>query len=171
MALAGIIVAVASVIVAVVALLVSSAVARKQMGQERHSTQAAVLIDLLQEHRCAKMAAARRFVYRELGQRDLSHGMDSLPETERELVRDLMCFYDILGVIVAYDVIDVDPVVDQLGGSVIDMWSALAPLIATERSRRGGQVADPGRWHCYFEQLASSVKVRPPVRRIPAAAS
>lgn len=107
------------------------------------------------------MADARRFVYRELHKHDLSLGLDGLPAEDREAVRDLMCFYDNLGAIVAYDVIDVDPVVGYIGGSVTDMWTALEPLIASERRIR--QVSDPSRWHVYFEELVNVVRAHPPV--------
>nr|WP_134124089.1 hypothetical protein [Kribbella kalugense] len=119
-----------------------------------------MLIDVLREHRGKPLSDARRYVYRDLGNQDLSHGMDGLPSAEREAVRDLMCFYDILGVMVAYDAIDADPVIGNLGGTVVDMWSALAPLVASERRLR--EVSDPERWHWYFEYLAALVETHPP---------
>ena len=100
----------AGLLVAVLALGVALATAQRQIRQARHANVVPVLIDLFREHRSTRFTNARRFVYRDLQNYDLTNGMDSLPEDDREVVRDLMSYYDNLGAMVAHQVIDIEPV-------------------------------------------------------------
>lgn len=159
--------AIAGLIVSAMALAVSLTAALRQLQLARHANVVPVLIDLFREHRSRPLMEARRFVYTELHQCDLSLGLKGLPnEQTRDSVRELMWFYDNLGVMVAYRVVDVEPLAGYLGGSVIDMWSALAPLVHAERGLRT-VASEPDRWQLYFEYLASRFEQVPPGKARP----
>lgn len=57
------------------------------------------------------------------------------------------------GAMVAHQIVDLKPISRYLGGSVLDMWTALQQLVVAERYRRR-VASDPSRWQRYFEYLA-----------------
>ncbi|MGW4351142.1 DUF4760 domain-containing protein [Nocardia sp. NPDC004582] len=93
-------------------------------------------------------------------------GLDALPAERAQQVRDLLWFYDNLGLLVYHDIVSFEPLRGYLGGTVLLMWSKLEPLVAAERARRAS-APDPDRWQWYCEDLvtrlhaASSAEFRP----------
>lgn len=157
----------AGLLLAVAALAISLATAHRQLRLARHANVVPVLIDLFREHRSRSLADARRFVYTGLDGCDLSLGLSGLPDDQkRDSVRELMWYYDNLGAMVAHKIVDLEPVAGYLGGSVVDMWNALEPLVRAERNRRA-QASDPARWQLYFEHLALEVQRLPPDKARP----
>jgi hypothetical protein len=137
---------------------------RRQALTARQANQVPVLVDLFREHRSEKLATTREFLRAfNPDELDAGLGLAALPEDKRASVRELMWFYDNLGVLVAHGIIDLGPVAGYLGGSVIAYWDKLAPLIAGEREqRRRAATPDPDRWQEYFENLAVLVRDRGP---------
>jgi hypothetical protein len=154
---------VAALVLSMVALLASLANARRQIRLSRHSNSVSVLVDLFREHRSDKLARARKFVYSELGSFDLAAGLEALPLEQGELVRDLAWYYDNLGALVLHDIVDIEPVAGYLGGSIVDSWKKIHPLVEAERAKRKtAGSSDPGRWQEYFEYLHNLVQYRTP---------
>jgi hypothetical protein len=152
----------APLLLSIVAIIVSSMNSIRQWRLSRHANSLRVLVDLFKEHREDRLARARKFVYIELANYNTDKGLSSLPEEERLLVRDLAWFYDNLGALVVHKIVDLKPVAGYLGGSVINVWERLKPIVDVERELR--QVAgmpDPGRWQEYFEMLYRMVSVTP----------
>jgi hypothetical protein len=142
------------VLVSVVALRVSGLVSVRQLRLTEHANTLPVLVDLFREHRSARLAQARQVVYEQSPTWDLSAGLEGLPESERDLVRELAWFYDNLGALVTHGVVDIEPVSGYLGGSVISVWERLEPLVQAERVKRArNDLPDPNRWQEYFENL------------------
>lgn len=133
---------------------------RRQALTARQANQVPVLVDLFREHRSEKLAATREFLRAfDSTEIDAGLGLAALPADKRVSVRELMWFYDNLGVLVAHGIIDLEPVAGYLGGSVMAYWNKLAPLIAGEREqRRRAANPDPDRWQEYFENLAVLVR-------------
>ncbi|WP_435820590.1 DUF4760 domain-containing protein [Micromonospora purpureochromogenes] len=154
---------VAALIFSAVALATSVIMTRRQLTLARHNNSLPVLIDLFREHRTARLFEARQFVHNGLPKYDVRRGYAGLPERERELVRDLACYYDNLGALVLHEVVDVELVAGYLGGSVVAAWKKLRPLIEAERQMRA-QHTDPRRWQEYFENLALLMGEVPPNR-------
>jgi hypothetical protein len=77
-----------------------------------------------------------------------------------------MWYYDNLGALVAHKIVDIEPIAGYLGGSVVDMWTALEPLVRAERNLRLS-ASDPARWQLYFEHLALHVHKVPPAKSRP----
>jgi hypothetical protein len=155
--------------IAAAALLVAGAglwYGRRQSITARQANQMPVLVDLFREHRSEKMAETRTYVH-SLSERkvDLSQGLASLPADKQVNVRELMWFYDNLGALVAHKIIDIGPVAGYLGGSVMDCWGQLAPLVEGEREqRRRRGSGDPDRWQEYFQILDVLVRKHGPER-------
>jgi hypothetical protein len=143
------------------ALAVSLLTALRQLRLAKQANSLPVLVDLFREHRGPRLWEARDWAFRHIQDFDLSRGLDGLPERELSLVREIAWYYDNLGALVAHGVVDVDPVAGYLGGSVIEMWERMAPLVEAERQRRS-KSADPGRWQVYFENLYLLVREQGP---------
>ncbi|MFC9555986.1 hypothetical protein ACFTWF_34780 [Rhodococcus sp. NPDC056960] len=150
---------VAAFILSLVALLATALVGYLTLHLTRQSTSTRVLIDLFTEHRSDRLAQARRYVNEVLPTYSVGpQGLDQLPENDRLLVRDLCWFYDNLGVLVHYEVVDVVPIAGYLGGSVKDVWIKVKPWVEAERAKRlAAGSADAGRWQEYFEILYDKV--------------
>ncbi|MFI9770260.1 hypothetical protein ACIHJG_25810 [Streptomyces sp. NPDC052415] len=156
---------IAAVVVSVVALGVSGVASLRQLRLTQHANTLPVLVDLFREHRSADLARARHVVYEQLAACDLSAGLEALPETERDLVRELAWFYDNLGALVAHGVVGIELVSGYLGGSVISVWERMEPLVQAERAKRArNNLPDPNRWQAYFENLYHLVRETPPDR-------
>lgn len=153
---------VAAIVVSVVALGVSGLASVLQLRLAEHTNALPVLVDLFREHRSVRLARARQVVYEQLPRHDLSAGLEGLPESERDLVRELAWYYDNLGALVAHGVVDIGPVSGYLGGSVISVWERVEPLVQAERAKRArNDLPDPNRWQEYFENLYQLVRETP----------
>ena len=155
-----------AVIVSFLALIASLATGVRQLLLSRHSNSVPVLIELFREHRGDYLAAARRLVYNGTEDFDLEHGLQGLDVEVQGPIRDLMWFYDNLGVLVVHKIVDVKPVSGYLGGSVLLVWSKLRPLVESERKIREleGRDLDPGRWQHYFELLVDAILLSQPAQ-------
>lgn len=143
---------VAALIVSFMALALSGWSSFRQLRLARHANSLSTLVELFKEHRSRELADARHFVCSRLPSMDVSKGLAALDEKDQQLVRTLGWYYDNLGVLVAHGVVPIDPVAGYLGGSVIECWQRMKPLVQAERAKRE-QMSDPTRWQEYFENL------------------
>lgn len=127
----------AALLMSVIALAVSTLVGWRAIRLSRQANAVPMLVDLFREHRSAEMAKARRFVYTQLAELNLSGGLASLTDDGREMIRVLSCYYDNLGALVAHGIVDLDIVAGYMGSSVVSMWDEMQPLIAAERAAAG----------------------------------
>jgi hypothetical protein len=142
----------AALLVSIGALGISALASLRQLALAQKANSLPALVDLFTEHRGEALAEARHYVFTDMTKLDLSDGLASLPEDKRRLVRDLAWFYDNLGALVAHGVVPVEPISGYLGGSVVNVWEALRPLVEVERAKRASML-DPLRWQQYFENL------------------
>ncbi len=155
-----------AVSVSILALLVSAATAIRQLSLAKHTNSVPILVDLFREHRSNYLAEARQTVYQKLPDMDLTKGLAGLPKPTRESVRDLMWFYDNLGVLVVHRIVDIRPVSGYLGGAALLVWESVEPLVQAERAKRkdASEARDPGRWQHYFELLVEEIRRNPPAK-------
>ncbi|WP_043457645.1 DUF4760 domain-containing protein [Streptomyces fulvoviolaceus] len=151
-----------AVVLSVAALGVSGLASLRQLRLTEHANTLPVLVDLFREHRSVHLARARQVVHEQLPACNLAAGLEGLPESERDLVRELAWFYDNRGALVTHGVVDIEPVSGYLGGSVISVWERLEPLVQAERAKRArNDLPDPNRWQEYFENLYHLVREMP----------
>jgi hypothetical protein len=153
----------AALIVSLVALALSGWSSIRQLGLARHANSLPTLVELFKEHRTNELADARHFVCSRLPSIDVSDGLAALDESDQQLVRALGWYYDNLGVLVAHGVVPVAPVAGYLGGSLIECWERMEPLVQAERAKRA-QMTDPTRWQEYFENLYLLVEKETPAK-------
>ena len=154
---------VAALIISLVALALSGWSSVRQLRLARHANSLSTLVELFKEHRSPELADARHFVCSRLPSMDVSKGLAALDERDQQLVRTLGWYYDNLGVLVAHGVVPIDPVAGYLGGSVIECWQRMEPLVHAERAKRE-QMSDPTRWQEYFENLYLLVEKDAPAK-------
>jgi hypothetical protein len=119
----------------------------------RQATEAQVFVTLLDQHRSQELLHARNWIRNELpSSRELPEGLRSLAREDRDKVELVLFFYDFLGMLVAHDLVDLEPVAGWVGGSIARNWQLLEDLVRIERCRRGHP------WQMYFENLAALVK-------------
>jgi hypothetical protein len=160
------VIAATALLVSLTAAVVAYYFGRRQSVTARQANQMPVLVDLFREHRSEKLANARAFVHT-LGEGDfeLGQGLAGLPADMQIGVRELMWFYDNLGALVAHGIVDLEPVAGYLGGSVMDCWTKLTPLVNGEREQRKvRRSGDPYRWQEYFQNLDALVREHGPER-------
>lgn len=153
----------AALVVSLVALALSGWSSVRQLGLARHANSLSTLVELFKEHRSDQLAAARHFVCARLPSIDVSQGLAALAEDDQQSVRALGWYYDNLGVLVAHGVVPIDPVAGYLGGSVLECWERMEPLVQAERARRAG-MSDPTRWQEYFENLYLLLREHAPAK-------
>jgi hypothetical protein len=145
---------IAALTISIVAMLVSVVAVRRQIQLSRHSNSIPMLVDLFREHRGDYLARVRHLVIHELSTDDLRAGLAGLPEDQRQQVRDLVWYYDNLGAFVVHRIVDAALVAGYMGGSIIDVWEKLLPLVEADRVNRAtiGRT-DHKHWLEYFEYL------------------
>jgi len=152
-----------ALVVSVAALAVSVAVAIRQLRLARHTNSVPVLVDMFREHRGHELAETRVFVHEKLRLMDQEDGLASVPSDWRERVRDLLWFYDNLGVLVIHNIVDADVVSGYLGAAATSVWQSTQRLIVAERDRRRpDSPVDPERWQAYFELMVREFAVHSP---------
>jgi hypothetical protein len=156
-------ISIVALVVSVIALGLSGYLTYRQLRLSRQANSLPVLVDMFREHRNRDLREARHFIFNHLDEYDVTGGLDGLPRDKQLLVSDLAFFYDNLGALVAYGIVDPEPVAGYLGGSVILVFDKLRPLISAERARRQ-KLSDPKRWQIYFEYLYQTVKAHNPER-------
>jgi hypothetical protein len=91
------------------------------------------------------LAAKSRAHYRDW---EPKGGVDALPDA----VRQLMWFYDNLGLLVVHGVVEPDPVISFVGGSAMWAWERLEPFIRAERAT-SDEPTGGHHYQEYFENL------------------
>lgn len=153
---------------------VAAAIGMRSTRIARQANASKILVDLFEEHRQPALAEARHFIHHELPKYDQEQlrrrGLIHLPREKRTPVRDLMWLYDHIGLLVAYRYTELEPVAAYLGGSVVDTWQKVEPLVEGERRQREKEeTADQLRYQAYFQALAEQVEgltVTPPGKLI-----
>jgi hypothetical protein len=139
-----------SVLIAMTALVLS-------VRQSRRQNLLPIALDIFRESRSPEWSRARDWVITSLvTEHSPDQGVSGLPEPARQRVRQVVFFYDNLGVFVAYNVIGQDLAIGFHGVGLSEAWSVLEPYIRRERENRGM------RYGVFYEDLVCRVRSRPP---------
>jgi hypothetical protein len=147
-----------SLTLAIIALVISIAIAVRQMRGSRQANVLPALVEMLGEHRSYEFVCHRKYIATQLRQEcdPIETGYSKLPESAAEKVFPVSYFFDNVGMLIAAGIVDEDLVLDYIGESVTSCWSVLEPYILREREIRGGD------FHVYFEHLAAKARKTPP---------
>jgi hypothetical protein len=130
------IVSLVSVSLALVAVCVSTWQARANMQHSRHSRSLPVIAEIFKEFRSKEF-------------RDSVHKLLTLPQDKiasgrfgelsgdsRDDAYEVCYFFDRIGALVAFRIINDDIVIASMGTQIMQVWLALLPLIKKERTHR-----------------------------------
>ena len=126
----------ATLLIALLALVVSIWVALTQRRLSMHANALPLVVDMFQEYRSPPFIHAREMVMVELHRYSPDLGFSSLPDDIRGAVQTVSYFFDNVGVIVLYGLVDPRLVSAFAGGAVIRTWDTLEPFIDGEGKRR-----------------------------------
>jgi Domain of unknown function (DUF4760) len=144
-----------------VALITSTAIALRQSKIMQHSNLLPILTELFDQFRSPDFKQHFRYVTTELREKypPGEFDLDTLPEAADRHVAPVADFYQLVGMLVANNIIDGLLVASYMGRSTLRAWSKLDPYIQTTRKNRN----DPN-FFFFFEHLASLVAKYPPAR-------
>jgi hypothetical protein len=146
---------VAALIFSLIAIAVSLFTALKQATLMRHANALPVTIDLVREFRAPEFKKSYYYVTQELtGQQAPSLGY-RLPNDAAERVIAVSHFWDNLGLLVRFGIVNEQLIIAFMGSPILRSWVALEPYIRAERAMRvsGQQGSDD--YQEFFEHLAA----------------
>lgn len=144
-----------AVLVAAIALATSVAVSRRQLRLAQNSNVLPIVLQLFKETREPEFSRAIEYISTRLAiEHAPDHGYRSLPPDVKRDIRRVSLFYDDVGKLVAFGVVEERLVIGSYGLNIVNMWDVLAPYIYKERMLTT-------RAMLYFEDLAARAKARP----------
>jgi len=149
------VIAAASGLLSLIAIVVSVLVARSQSQLSRREQLLPVVSEILREAVTPEFRANRNFIVERLAtdHPQPADGMRGLPPEASARVRHVMSYLNNVGLLVANESVSAQLVSSVMGGSVINVWTAVAPYVYAERVLRG---EDPN-YYGYLEDLAVTV--------------
>jgi hypothetical protein len=144
-----------AVLVAAIALATSVAVSRRQLRLAQNSNVLPIVLQLFKETREPEFSRAIEYISTRLAiEHAPDHGYRSLPPDVKRDIRRVSLFYDDVGKLVAFGVVEERLIIGSYGLNIVNMWDVLAPYIYKERMLTT-------RAMLYFEDLAARAKARP----------
>lgn len=147
---------VAPLIIACVAVVVAIWQVRQSALAAERSNSLPVASDAFTEFRSQEFQAHLRKVWDEAPSHVPDDGFQSVPEDWRKSALEVAYFFEYLGILVAYELVPEDLVVDFSANLIGRSWWALEPFIKKEREyrrRNGDPRVSPG-FVTHFEHLA-----------------
>jgi hypothetical protein len=128
---------VASLMAALFAVAISSWLAMRQSAIMRHANEVPLLTETFKEYRSPAFQRNEHYVVTKLAEENPPElGISCLPEEARIAATSLITFFNIMGSVLVFNMIDEALVVPLLGYRANQDWMALEPYILTERRRR-----------------------------------
>ncbi|MCZ7458917.1 DUF4760 domain-containing protein [Streptomyces sp. WMMC940] len=144
-----------AVLLSAVALVTSIAVSRRQLRLAQNSNVLPIILQLFKETRDPDFSRAIEYISHDLAREyPPDNGYRRLPPEVRKHVRRIGLFYDDVGKLVAFGVVDERLVIGSYGVNIVAMWDALSPYIHRERALSTKSML-------YFEDLAARAKTTP----------
>lgn len=127
-----------SLIIALTAVVVAVWQVRASAISAEKANSLPVASDAFDEFRSQQFQAHLRKVWNEAPATVPQDGFQSLPEEWRESAYTVAYFFEYLGVLVAYELVPREIVVDFSANLIYRSWQALEPFILAERRHRRG---------------------------------
>jgi hypothetical protein len=137
--------------VATIALVAGVWFARATLVATRRATQLESYVDLLREYRSTEMREARRRI-RAFTYTGTLEQISS--DADREAAEMVANYLDQVGTLVKFKLLDIKPASAFLGGSAINMWVKLQPIIRAEQEKGEGR----GDYQAHFEFLVDELR-------------
>jgi hypothetical protein len=149
---------IAALTLSLIALIVSAFLAVRQLGTMRQTNILPIVTSILQEPRSQQFREHLDYISHQLlNEYTPEAGCFELPEPARDHVLSVCYYYEGLGLLVRFGVIDERMAISAFGTYCDRAWRLLEPFILGERRARGS-----GRFQVYFEDLVCRVRATPP---------
>jgi hypothetical protein len=149
---------IAALTLSLVALIISAFLAAQQLGTMRQTNLLPIVTSILQEPRSQQFREHLDYItHKLLNEYTAETGCFQLPEPARDHVLSVCYYYEGVGLLVRFGVIDERLAISAFGTYCDRAWRLLEPFIFGERRVRGG-----GRFQVYFEDLVCRVRATPP---------
>jgi hypothetical protein len=147
---AGVVFNIISLVLSFAAVVVAVLVALRQAKAARNSDSLLAMLQLFDEYRKDDLKKARGIVFRLPDSVIQSGRMRDLPRESRIAAERVAHYFDHVALLMAFDLIPVEPMVAFFGLGCHQLWLKLAPLIDAERQTR-----DDDQYLAYFEAFAA----------------
>lgn len=149
---------IAAMIISLVALASTVMLALRQLTIMNQTNVLPVITSYFPEFRSREFLEHLDYVTNELQRmHSPDHGIFGLPEPARFHAFELTNFYEAMGTLVAWNIIDERIASSTFGTQCDRSWRLLEPFILREREIRGGS-----RFQVYFEDLVCRIRETPP---------
>lgn len=156
------IVSLASVALALAAVCVAAWQAYVSMQGARKSNALGVISQVFTQWRSPEFNNALRKLLSANGRDFRRQGFDALPRKYRQNAYEVCYFFDYLGTLVLYDIIDKDIVIGVMANRLMQVWLTMEPLIYNERKYRATKYPPgaPRGFLVYYEHLIRLIEDR-----------
>jgi hypothetical protein len=153
------IISLASVLLALVAVCVSTWQARSNMQHARHSRALPVIAEIFKEFRSREFRESIHNLLVLPSDKMTGDGFLALPGDRREDAYKVCYFFDHIGVLVAFGIIREDVVIATMGTQIMQVWSAMFPIIESERACRSKTYPSdtPPGFLAFYEHLVACI--------------
>ena len=122
-----------------------------------------ILVTLFQELRSKQFKDSQNYVIHNLGKDcNPKDGYWQLNEKSRDHVIKVSFFMDLIGLLVAWKIIDQDIIISFMGNTILTVWNKLYPFLEGEKENRRNRGEGDVPYQEYFEDLVWRIKRRPP---------
>jgi hypothetical protein len=129
-------------------------IARNALKETRNSSRLAAYVGLLREYRSIEMLAARKRILDFEYEDDCT--LEKLPLSDGQIAEMVSNYLDQVGALVRLGDLDLEPAEAFLGGSALNMWEKLWPIIRAERAKNERRTT----YQVHFEYLVMALRKR-----------
>ncbi len=150
--MAGSLLNVSAIFISLASLATSTLLAARQARSADRANQLPIIIEMLDRHTTQSFYLKEEKIWEELPSRDPNLGVTRLPADIRGEVIEVSFFYQMLGYLLAFEVVDENVVILPIRYRLEKTWTAIRPFVESERVLRG----DPYSYLNTLEEFAKS---------------
>jgi hypothetical protein len=130
------IVSLISVVLAFIAVSVATWQARSNIRNAWHSHSHPVIAEIFREFRSPQFRESLRDLLNSPAGDAYTGGFRSLPRDRRDAAYDVCYFFEYIGELVAFGIVQEDIIIAAMGTHIMLVWSVMWPAIENERAHR-----------------------------------
>lgn len=152
-----------SLIISIIAVIVSIIAIAYSVIISQRSNSLQIMTDLFQEYRSIEFKDASRYVIDDLEKNcNPEDGYWQLKDPSRTRVLKVSHFFNNIGALVAYKIVDEDLIIGYMGSNILMVWDKLYPFLENERSHRLKKHGIGKEYQEHFEDLVCRVYNKKP---------
>jgi hypothetical protein len=151
-----------SVILALIAVFISTWQARSNIQHARHSRSLPVIAESFKEFRYPEFRESIHNLLTLPMDKMAGNSFATLTKDRREDAYKVCYFFDYIGTLIAFGIIREDIIIATMGTPIMQVWSAMSPIIEKERAYRRETYSSktPPGFLTFYEHLVACVDAR-----------